>query len=483
MLGASHASVNVLWHANGPCVDVHSVSAPPGAATGAATLAFSMANALDQQSWATSSRAIATRKTESDTPETAVLVSAVHHDVLREIEEAVEESGCTLRAVVPAPSIALLLGSQGAMERSRQCEEPIVCLHVDEEATGIAIACGGGLLLARTIEMGYATLRHAYIRSTRADHASHAEAFLAAHKRLLEAEGIPSPKSDETIAIFQDVRPFLQRLFIEVKQTVRFTLDDDKLQAARVILAGPGATIPRLGTMLAQEVGLESVETPPARQAASDPGFGIAEAARVNGAAFGIQPPGRVERRERSSQRAALLYGAVVGALILAGAAYSSLSRAVAFEGQARSLDRELAEWRNRAEAGSGVNPKTLADSLETLIESDSALRADWGATLAEIVVSCPEGVRLRGVTGSRDRDGSHLQLEALASADDADVDPHERISGFVGALQESDLVKDTHLGASEQLDMGVAGRFLRFSLTVDLVETRAPWLSAEASQ
>jgi hypothetical protein len=245
------------------------------------------------------------------------------------------------------------------------------------------------------------------------------------------------------------------------------------------MLAGPGAAIPRLSTMLGEEVGFESVETPPVRHAASEPGFGIADAARANGADYGIQPPGRVERKERSSQRAALLYGAAVAGVILAGVAYTSLNRAVASERHARAIGRELAEWRNQVEAGGGVNPRVLAESLDSLIQSDSAQRADWGAALAEVVASCPQDVRLRSVSGGRDRDGSHLQLEGITPAGKNDADPHDRISSLVEALEASDIIEGTRLGATEQVDMGT-DRFLRFYLTIDLVETRAPWLSAE---
>ena len=482
MLGVARAGVNVIWHGSGSCVDVHTIGAPPGPAVAAAALAFSMANAIDQGTWATNSRVIATRKTSPDAPESAVLVAAVHHRILREIEQGVEEAGCTLRTVIPAPSIGLLLASQGALDSSHQSTDPIICLHVDEEAAAIAIAVDGALMLARTIELGYATLRHAYMRATRSQHPSHAEAFLAAHKRLLETDGIPSPKNGDSIEIFEYVRPYLQRLFIEIKQTVRFTLDEDQLERARVRLVGPGAAIPRLGAMLAEEIGFESVEAPPERQHASDPGFGIADGVRASAATFGVQPPGRVERRERSSRRAALVYGAAGAALLLAGAASLSFERAVGSVQTARTLDRELRAWREQSEAGRGMNPKVLAESLDTLIQADSALRADWGAALAEIVMTRPDGVRLSGLSGLRDLDGSHVQLDALAPADADDADPHAQISSFVETLQDSPLIADTHLGTSEQVEMGDR-RFLRFSLTVDLIETRAPWLTAEAPQ
>lgn len=299
MLGASRAGVNVLWHASGPCSDLRFVEAAPVPAIAIGLRAFFEANALDPQSWATSAHIVATGAHVA-----AVLISAIHADALREIAEGVVGARCGLRTIIPAPSAGLLLASEEAIGASRLRRGPIICLHVGEWATAIAIGADGELLLARTVDVGVAILRHAHLRAIRAEHDSYPAAFLAADKRLLETDGIPSPQDADVIASIESARPFLQRLFIEIKATVRFTLGEDELESARVHLTGRGASIPFLRTTLAKEIGFESVETPSMCHAASAPGFGIADAVRADAEMLGIRPRGRVTRQERATRRA-----------------------------------------------------------------------------------------------------------------------------------------------------------------------------------
>ena len=385
--------------------------------------------------------------------------------------------------MIPAQSIALAQVARDTIDASRSADDLIVGIHPAEESTAIAIARRGELMLARSLELGFSMLREAYLRAIQDEDTSYAERFLAATRRLMETEGVPSPKSqsDDAMTIFQTARPFLQRLCIELKQTIRFTLGEEELDDATIRLTGPGAAIPRFADMLSEEVGFRSVRTIEPARRPTEPGFGIATSLACDESALSISPPGLVESNERSSRRAAILYGAVGAALLLAGDAAYVHHTAGVVDDRVATLERQIDEWNERAQAGLGIGAPTMASSLETIIASDSALRADWGVILAEVVATRPDDIWLTGVSGERDRAGSVLTLEAIASSSDPGVDPHDRIARFVETLQSSPLIAEASLGSTEQINVHDAPG-LRFAVRLGLHEVSAPWLNAEVT-
>lgn len=479
VLNAPKANVNVLWHAHGASVDLQSVSVPPAAAPDAAILAFSAANALDPNEWTLGAAVATERNTRQGS--SSVIVAALKSSVLAEIEHAIAEAGGTLIAAIPAQAASMRHALRHAVDQSASGAHA-VCIHLAEEAATIAIAANGEILLARAVEMGYATLREAYIRAIQADHASRAEAFLAANKRLLKTEGIPTPKGQpEAMAIFQTARPFIQRLFIEIKQTIRFTLEESEMLAAQVRVIGPGASIPRLPQLLADEVGLENVEAVPLDRAAGDPGAGITEALDVDATELALQPPGQMRSRKRTARRAALIYGAVAATLLLAGDIYLANQSIDSLERRTRQATQDLDEIRSRTDTGRGLNPQAQSNVLETLIRNEAALAPDWGAALAELSRARPEAVGFTSISGERGRDGSTLDVSAFVLTETPDDDPHQHVNGFLERLNASDLFADVTLGSTEQMD----GRrsMLRFSLSIHLNEIQARWLTAEVAQ
>lgn len=481
LLNVPRASVHAVWHAGGSWTDVHTIGVPRNAASEAATLAFCAANALDQDAWTTSALVIDSARAE--TPSSNVLVSALRNDVLAEIECAVTEAGCTLKGMIPAQSIALAQVARDAIDASRRAGVLVVSIHAGEESTGIAIARDGTLMLARSLELGFSMLREAYIRAIPNAHDDYGAAFIAASKRLFQGEGVPSPKSraEDAMAVFQTARPFLQRLFIEIKQTIRFTIDEDELDGATVRLTGPGAAIPHLDSLLREEVGFNEVDRIAPHDSPLEPGHGIACSLGCDAGAMAIRPPGLVEHHERSCRRAALLYGAVGAALLLAADTWYVSDRAGVLDAQIDALSAQIDEWNERAQSGFGVGPQVLASGLETLIQADSGQRADWGVALAEIAGCRPTDVWLTSVSGERDEHASFLTLEAVTEPADPEADPHDRIARFVELLQASDLVSEALLGSTEQLSRDNERR-LRFSLRLELHESAAPWMTAEVT-
>ena len=136
-----------------------------------------------------------------------------------------------------------------------------------EHSTQLAVGCPGRLLLVRTIATGLENLAVRLCRPLRARWgcrgvaAHHPRARQRAGSSLLSA-GVPAPHAPipayPTLvgsSLLPHLQPVLQRLTIEIKQSLRFGVAEEDRSKVVLRVAGPGAAVPGLCEAIARAAG------------------------------------------------------------------------------------------------------------------------------------------------------------------------------------------------------------------------------------
>ena len=145
-----------------------------------------------------------------------------------------------------------------------------------EHSSIIAAGNQDALRFVRTISLGTESLAEALTRPMRSTQPNGSAITLdrQAARRLLYRAGIPAPEVivDHTLGITGSamlplLQPILQRIAIELKQSLRYGLSDAERTEIALRLDGAGSLISNLGSSLAQSAGITAAPggaTPPA---------------------------------------------------------------------------------------------------------------------------------------------------------------------------------------------------------------------------
>jgi HAMP domain-containing protein len=271
--------------------------------------------------------------------------------------------------------------------------------------------------------------------------------------------------------------PVLQRLTIEIKQTLRYASGPGAKALGRLVLLGPGAAVPGLAEALRDSLQLTvESENPVGADEARRP-FGAAStgaaALRLRDAALLLVPTSaRVLRRQQALTRT-LRVSVLAAAVVLAGE-FAWVRRAQA-QVQSRIAEHagEVDAIRARREAVQQAAAMS-ADLNNAAFATGDAIgsRAEWFAVLAELsgaVGSDIELVELRMFYEAQ-RPLVSLGGFALENRQATEGQPSaDALGAFVQRVQESPLVKRVAIGATSSAQRG--GRpARRFAVQVELV-------------
>ncbi len=391
--------------------------------------------------------------------------------VVGEVLSMLERVG--LKAMWCAPALgvqmieAVRAANQGGAGRQ-------VAMCIWEEETVLAGSVDGALKFVRTIGIGTESLVAACAQIAPQGEPEDAQQWA---RQLLFGQGIPDRDVtvDEEFAIrggqvLARVSPLLQRLGVEMKQSVRFGLGDGPTPTVNI--TGFGRAIPHLDEVVGEacDCTLESAETD--QPGGAEPTS--AEVGAINAFAEGRGLKStfvtKVKDRARGIKRVrqATWFGVGLALLVMgyeyadAGMQLKEVHAKLATLGEVHAEGTGAGDLRDQVVSGSaGVNAarKEMTDAMGECI--------DTGAVLFALSEATPQEIRLQSINISDASQSATCIVRGLVAGDANEAS--EMITSYFDALQGLPLVERVRLGTTgRQMVDGREGR--RFEMTVDLV-------------
>lgn len=329
--------------------------------------------------------------------------------------------------IIPGHAKAVADVAQFALLSAR----PGVFVWVDRHFSAVVGGSAGKIRFARTLSTGYDVLSEAYGRAIRSKDTSLAIKLLTEcgiPKRGAVVSEDPPLKAEDVLHLLQ---PALQRLAIEVKQTVRFAATEQDMSSPQLSVAGPGSLIKglteALGFQLDTSVMMASGET-----------------VVIDPRSLALESMIGSEQRTRRQFAWALRLG-VAAAAALVTIDHSVVSKEV-LSAMARAA--ELRPEVESARSGRRLEELSLASESELakidLVLSESVgRRAPWAAVLRSLSRHPVAGLRVHemSIVGGGDRPKLAAR-GSIAKGPDSDG----AVGRFVAWLRDSGLYADVEL-------------------------------------
>lgn len=464
-LEGQHARVELTYRADSVIAEVYSSAAPPEQALDAArlTLESSAPFPLEENACAF---ALLHRDGGAESAQTHVLALADASPTLQALRNWLERAGLTLAHATPSIAYTIHHALSLALQQPKDQTSGVLLMTAHDSVFLAATPGAHTLHFVRQIPVGVesflAPLTRPLSRSAPQQPLTLSRDQAASYLSRIglpmfdaEPDATTSLAPREALPLLQ---PPLQRLAVEVKQSLRFGLSDTARQSAALVLAGRATTIPNLEHRLAELSGATT------REGAGDATQIVDGVTRVLSCGPKIPTLATPQAAARTASRrlvTAMYAGACAGSLFL-------LADSAAISRRAESTRRAIEE------AAGLVSPLDLPDAAPEAralaqavvaaaqdITAEDASRADWAALLADLATRLPPAVRLTSVVATTD-DLTAIVDTAIASAESTVAPLQEAIA----ALRDSPLVRQVDLGPTSR---DADSKFLRVSLRVTL--------------
>lgn len=404
-------------------------------------------------------------------------------------------SSCGLIPEVIRPMAASMQGCTLHGVRNQPASSTFTArLWLDDHEAFFALGDAAGLRLARAIPLGLETLVDSLLRPivSRAaqDQPSSAPITLdrAAARSILDRYGIPGP--DQIIdarqslsgrSILPLLSPVLQRLSIEIKQSLRFGLTEEQRAASSLLILGPGAKIPGLQAALAQLCGIEPAAEPAPAGLQS---LLTAEAAGL-GSTITLLPEALATARMARSLRSYLLAGCACAVLTVgAFGGWSHLSARTA-SGRIESLQAQIKDFSTKASSLQAVTSRrSLLNQAVDRLDQQAGPQPPVAQAFAAVVTSIPALASVTSFSLNEDNAQPQIVLAGrLPSKDESDF--ASIMNTWLASLRQSPLVANVTSGGttrSQEQDK----IWYTFDLKIRLVslpyaQLRTPMIPADA--
>ncbi len=459
------ADAALLYRSPTMVAEVFSYPVKPAAASEAAMMALAdaLGRPLEDASWSLRTLAATARPRA----QTVILACGDHNETAELLCDWLARAD--LRLIEAEPADARALAEVAAIVRSgARAEGCRAALRLDPGGGVFAASEAGHIAFVRSISIGADHFVEALTRPIR--RAAGALQLSRAQARDIWARfGVPEPQQivDEALGLrgadlLPLVQPVLQRLIVDVKQSIRFGLQDASRSSVQVEMIGPAAATPGLSEALAAAIDRPVAPCAIARTgAAARPMSALAPSAR-EGILF---------------RRAALALR--LGALLaFAQLGYEGYAR----HAEKRDLDAQIAAIETDAEnaqallalAEERMELAAALEAAEAQLELAFGNRIDWLAAMREIAAVTPEEIRFTEIAAVYESGVPIASLHGVAWLTDESEDVAESpIMRCLEALRASPLVERVELGEAQRAEIeGRASR--RFSLRAALVGSPA---------
>ena len=377
-------------------------------------------------------------------------------------------------------------------------------LRVGEQRGCIAAFAGGRLKLVRNVELDLSALTDALTRPIVVADAHGAPAMpLAADpadrevkltraeaRALLMSAGVPERGTliDESRRIKGDhvlplLQPVLQRCLVEMRQSMRFSLEEIERATTRLVVIGPGAAVPRLGEVVAAQLGvpLEADNRP----VSSDLSDAIEQLSTLR---CSLLPRVEASRQSIRRIRRAMWTGAALAGLAALGDGVITSSQLAKAESDLQGVQSSTTVARQLIENTQRVAQQTAdLTALASAVDVAAGPDAQWAGVLRELAAITPSQVRIDDI--NLVSEGSVLRCDIRARAIAADVAAARAdVSAYLKTLAASPLVDSIKLGSTETSGKAstgsgaAAGTLESASFNVSLMIVPVPRSVAQAS-
>ncbi|MFG0274031.1 MAG: hypothetical protein ACF8QF_03130 [Phycisphaerales bacterium] len=474
-MGVSRPRVTLLYTASQVAMDVVGAPGRPASAREAARLAIAEAASFDLL---TNPACVADlgRDASGDPPLSHAIGVADRAESTMMLIDWLERNGAAAQRVFPSEAVAITNVATRAFANATAVPEAWV--RIGEHASSLAVGVEGRLRLVRTIEVGIATMTEPLSRLFAAG--EQAEHPRRAALRFLFERGVPDARdvidTDRGLHgadVLPAIQPVLQRLFVEIKQSLRFGLTREEHQAVGIRIVGPGALVPRLPDLLAEHterfVGAEAPALrTPAAQAPEDACAIISDVAPPY-PVLNLLPQARLEAAAVRATRRALIGGGVAAAILVGAEAALHLQAAASAESQMRSLKPSLRQAEHLETTRERLAKHRLAlRTTEARIDERLSRRAPWSSWMYDSARRAPEGIRLTHVLADT-RSGEMVATLRGHALETDGRNASAAISAYARSLESSPFASGVTLGATQRIRTAT-GDARQFEITVALV-------------
>jgi Tfp pilus assembly protein PilN len=430
-------------------------------------------------SWLTSD----TRGTEDGSASIHTLGIADTEDTAKALASWIKQAGLEPSALIPDEVPGIAAAVDAALNLA-DGDNITVVLHIGEHRSALAAASKGRLRFIRQIAIGTESLVQAWTRELNIDGRTVVLDHTGAAEMLVRV-GIPERRQvvDPERGITGDallplVQPILQRCVVDIKQSLRFGLEEKERENVTVFGIGPGSNVPALMRLVADQSAMNLGASPakPGRASAGMIDTWLeGRQISVNLLPRGLQSQ-LIDRRVR---RGLWVGVAATLTLIVADAAMTRF--------ELGSQERAAADLRHRMEStapASALMQKLTSEqsalsSARQRVSAKLDSLADWDAVMVMLARCTPESVKLVQVNFLFDngrpvcRLSGHAPIGGLADAS-------ATLQRFMDAMSATGIVRGCRLGAAQRSEIGGTA-VQNFEMTVSLVQLPAPAQSPDA--
>ena len=393
------------------------------------------------------------------------------------IARFVKAAGLRPTALIPAECISFAAAVDSAIERSTSSAKSAVTLFCGEHTSVLAAATAGRLRFVRRIGLGSEMLVEALAREIRIGDGAPLTLDRAAASELLFRCGIPvrgqaydAQSGLTSDAVLPLVQPILQRTLIEIKQSLRFGLDESERGGAGVVGLGLGSHIGRLVQLFADQAGLKAEPIAPADGQPSSASRGL-----IHSLATGRQlqlrllPSSLVAEFTTRRVKRGMYVGFAGAAAMVAMAAVNVRSELPKQNARVDQAQAALDSARPVMELNSKlVSAQAAVANARQRIAVRMSDSAPWDAVLAVLAKATPTGVRISEAQMSFD--GHKPICRISGQTVPSQGDGNAVLRAYLDALSAVPIVQSTRLGATQRGETE-QGTIQSFEMTVALVE------------
>ncbi len=392
------------------------------------------------------------------------------------VSACVQGAGLRLARLVPLDVASAVRAAQTARADDDGAAVR-VAVWVGATSTLVLAASAGRTRFFRSLSTGCEQLLDCYHRPLRgrAEGAGTFTPDRADARKLLEQSGVPTPdtvvEAEHELmgtAVLPALQPVLQRLAVELKQTLRFGIPEGERDAIRAAFTGPGGALPRLAEVVCQMAGLNPGQIDSVSADGTADGAGLARA--LTGCDLNLLPPEVAEERRLARVRRGMWAGIGSAAALIAmyaGSAALTLSsesrrvQGLAASRAAQEKERLLFERSQAAVAA--------AAELDQRIAARLGEGAPIAHALAAIAEHTAAGMSLTAVDFASNENGGVRctlvgQTPSAGTADVADT-----LTAYAGGLAAVPIFANVKLGGTQRQRQGNA-EVQRFELALDVV-------------
>ena len=375
-----------------------------------------------------------------------------------------------------------------AVIRTQNAPDDSVVLYLSGRSSVIAFSDGGSMKLIRLIDLGYDSLADVYRRAM-AQHDmdqdsenqnDDQESKIGCSNDAVEMlfkHGIPlgqKTQSEQLKKIMPSLAPVLQRISIEIKQTLRFASSIETLPL-NLRICGPGAAIPQIGVALGQSLDLH-VDTEPAANAYEPDqifGNGTDERAAACDSSMDIEilPKAAHEIRTRKGLDIGLRIGGFVAAVFLGGQFFYVIQKSGNIESQITDQSNVIQRIESDRDRRHAI--RSMAGSIgaaATLIEETMGNQTDWVGLLSGLPDEDGDLIRINEIQGQMNGTHPVLNLTGMAVAETEGSDASQVLSRYIKSLKENMVVKRIEIGSTSRSRIDESTWGLNFVLSIELV-------------